>query len=243
MKENMCFLKRTWLAVTLIALSLVCYAGIVHQFPLFMARMGSDFQKSFVWLFLGLIVIALITATGRINKTFCNIGLILYFIALVGILLGEFLFGSFVSFGDEIKDPKYYGTVLETAGFEQELIAEFPEQIPVSADAVQFRYQPQLAQGGEYITLKFATDTEQIKKYMTYLERKAVSSGTIRTFTNTPYEQIVKDAGYFYETIPDTYLVYVLSAQRESQDWNHGKCSMVGISQETSEITFYAEEW
>ncbi len=48
---------------------------------------------------------------------------------------------------------------------------------------------------------------------MTYFEHKAVSSGAINIFAQTPYEPIVKDAGHFYETIPNTYLVYVLSAK------------------------------
>ena len=99
-REYFCkFLEKMWLAFTLIALSCICYAGIAHTFPLFMARLGDLFHRPFVWLLIGMLVSAVITATGRINQIFCNFALLLYFIAFVGVLFGQLLFGSFIEGG------------------------------------------------------------------------------------------------------------------------------------------------
>lgn len=245
MKENIFTrsLKNLSLSLALLVVSFLGYIGIVHTFPLAIARVDSAFENSFLWLLFGLFVIGGITVSGQINRTFCNMVLVLYFIAFAGILIGQLLWGSFLSIGDEISDPKYYESVLAEAGFDEASLGVFPEHIPESAESVEFAYAPQIGQGGGYIALKFAADEEKIEKYMMIFEHRAISSGRMDSFDETPYGLIVNGAGHFYEEIPNTYQVYVLSAQDYSDNWNHGKCSLVGISPETSEITFYAEKW
>lgn len=245
MKENIftSALKKMSFSLILLMVSFVCYMGVMRGFPLVIARVDSEFQRSFLWLLIGLLVIGGITMSGWISRTVCNIVLVLYFIALGGVLIGQLLWGSFLSIGDEISDPKYYESVLADTGFDQGSLEAFPEHIPEWAEEVEFAYAPQIGQGAGYIALKFTADEEKIKQYMTVFGHKAVSSGTIPSFAGTPYELIANDAGHFYAEIPDTYQVYVLSAQNYSKNWNHGRCSLVGVVPETSEITFYTGKW
>jgi hypothetical protein len=47
-----------------------------------------------------------------------------------------------------------------------------------------------------------------------------------------------------YPILPDDFIVYVLEGEPyQPGNWNHGKLSLVAISQKRNEIIFHAEIW
>lgn len=231
-----------WVPVLLILSALAFYMTAAHVFWVQLAQMGDGFAGIFFWLLMGLCGIAVLALTGWVRKTTCNLIAVLYFVAVIGVLFGKLFFGTIFSITDVIKDPAYYETALQSLSMDQR-VDGFPEQIPSNAQAVQFAYAPGFAQGGESLTLKFQTDEEELRRYRAIFARKAAASGMIASFAGTPYEIPARMAGAPYDEVPSDYMVYILSAQDHRDNWNHGTCSLVGISQEKGEITFLAENW
>ncbi len=235
--------KRLWVPVLLIFAALAFYMTATHVFWVQLARISGDFSKFFLWLIVGLCGISVLALTGCVGKTTCNLSAVLYFVALMGILFSQLFIGTLFSLTDTVEDPKYYEVALQKTSAVQGSLSGFPEHIPADAQAVKFSYTPGFAQGGEILKLKFEAAPEQLQKYQMVFAHKAVASGTIDSFAQTPYEVVAKSACDFYEEVPKDYFVYILSAQKYDDSWNHGTCSMVGISPEAGEITFFAENW
>lgn len=157
-----------------------------------------------------------------------------------------FIFMAIIASIDTVTDLSKYHRVLKLKDYENnELIKHFPSKIPSNAKNATFSYQPGFLQGGEEYRLKFTTDVNTIESYTKELSQRAkwIGKSSNREVELNGVEMVSFDS-FGYNKLPVDFTIYlIISEPYKPFDWNHGKLSLVAISEKRSEILFFAEHW
>lgn len=160
--------------------------------------------------------------------------------------LFAFIFLAFDAATTVTKDIGKYERVLNLKGYpKNSLIKYFPDKIPDNVKNVVFRYNPAFLQGGENFGLKFEEDLASIKSYIDEFSQKAKWVGKA---SDSEAEKNGISSGKFntlgYMKLPDDFTIYLIDSKPyEPNNWNHGKLTLIAISEQKSEIIFLAENW
>ncbi len=144
-------------------------------------------------------------------------------------------------------DVSRYKQALTQMGYPSNLTNAFPPEIPEKAENIKFSYHPAFGQGGEQLTLRFETDADAVRSYQQFLTEAAVWFGQAGDKVGERYGIFDGTLNIFFDgrnKLPDDLVIYVVfSEPYRPNNWNHGELSFVGISEETLEVMFYAEDW
>lgn len=197
----------------------ICFGAISYQ----SAKNKMDFKTSFITTAIAVIVLGLA-------------------------MLIAFAFIVFDNATTITTDPGLYERALDLSGLPPYLLEEtFPDTIPNDADNISFRYNPAILQGGETLALKYETNQDSIETLVGEFSRKAAwigkatdsDAGSYGIFTGTFYILDLADSG-----LPEDFTIYVFYGKpSRPNDWNHGKRSLVAISERSNEALFLADAW
>lgn len=186
-------------------------------------------------------LIAYFESLKKLNKIFSNIlSFVLIFILGYLMIFAFFFVGVFAA-STQTTNPSKYEKVLRLSNFpENELLEYFPKEISENATNIKFRYYPALGQGGTRLELMFQTDPTSIDYYITEFSSKAIWIGKFEETLSTDFAINEYTFRYFgYKPLPDDFDIYIFA----SENFNHGKLSLVAISESSNTIIFLAERW
>lgn len=128
-------------------------------------------------------------------------------------------------------DTSYYSRAYKAIDHIDEVKYIFPKTIPVDAEDVTFRYNPQFLQGGEIFELSYTTTDEKLAQWNTLLESQAQWVGTDEQWHEKLYGSSLHGT--------DAMRYQLLGEGRS----NHGEECYVLIDRELEQITFYYSIW
>lgn len=147
----------------------------------------------------------------------------------------------------DVTDVGSYERVIRRSCFSEDLIADFPDQLPEDAENAKLYYSPfAVGQGGQEIAVGFQANAGTIHAYT---EQFSKSASWIGKECDTEASQHGVFAGEFScldgsaSGLPNDFQVYVISGKPYGTDWNHGENSLVAISEKKSELLFWASKW
>lgn len=147
----------------------------------------------------------------------------------------------------DVTDVASYERVIERSCFRNDLINQFPKEIPQDAVNAKFYYSPfAIGQGGQEIALGFQANANTINQYIMRFSKQASWIGSARDADagrhgvfGVTYSCLSGSDSQFLED----YTVYVMKSKPYSKGWNHGENSLVVINERNDEILFSASRW
>lgn len=147
-----------------------------------------------------------------------------------------------------VTDAGSYERVIKLSCFQHDLIADFPDKLPKDAEDAKLYYSPfAIGQGGQEIAVGFRASTDTIDGYLNRFSQEASWIGTESDAAATRHGVYSGEFSCLEGSVSgltEDFKVYVISGKPyRSGDWNHGEISLVAISEEKSEILFWASNW
>ena len=194
----------------------------------------------FVMLTFFLGTITYLTVKEELTKIASSVITVLLAVIFSTVMFFGVLFISIDAATTSTTDIDRYERVLRLTGYPEGFLTKhFPDEIPADARDIVFHYNPAFLQGGEEIRLQYKTNQELINDYVSIFS-------TNSKWVGKPGDSEAGRQGIITGVIDlsEDFTIYLIDSEPYKPDnWNHGKLSLVAISEESSTIIFYADDW
>lgn len=215
----------------------ITMAGLAFLCFLFLAfNMASAVQplwgRTMVLILPSLIlsVVAVFALKGKLDCRKTEFVTLLLSIILVIASFVYVIFLSVLTATTVTTDVKFYTRAYEQIEDEDGVEGIFPDRVPEDAGDIDFRYNPQFLQGGEWFELSYTTTAEALSDWTVFLEDKAEWIGSNEEWHQT-------NNWGFYDVDSTRYHLYW------DGGFNHGEMTYVLIDLSCNRITFHYEDW
>jgi len=172
---------------------------------------------------------------------------IIILIASIIVLSIAFMVIVITDLTSEVTDIKEYKRILNLEVYD-EMLYQFPKEVPKNAENVKFFYRPQFLQGGMQMELKMTLDEQIINSYIVNFKDKC------KQIINIDNKEVLWDldnVGIFTlgdhvveERIEKGFTIYLLESEPyKTNNWNHGYVIFIAVNDAKTEILFQSEVW
>lgn len=157
------------------------------------------------------------------------------------LVIASFLYTIFLSVWTATTvttDIKFYPRAYAQIDEEDGVTGIFPATIPVDAENIAFRYNPQFLQGGEWFELSYTTTAEVLSDWDSLLQDRAEWVGSY-----AEWRENHGGGGVQHEDALLYQLYWEDETHGEAAYANHGETAYVLIDRTQNQITFFYEDW
>lgn len=239
--------KNKSIPVILTVTSFVCFV-LVYGFYVYTSIDPNYIQGLvFVIPFVALLGISLLAAKNVIGKTVTNVFTIIVVVFAMVAMPLNFLYIAFDEATTFISDIAKYERVLKTVGYpENELVQNFPSQMPETYQLINFRYNGAFMQADEELILDYQTDSEGVQELTDKFSKTAIWTGTLDDEECQNNGLATLDFRWLMgkNVLPADLVIYLFFSEPIHGGYtNHARFSLAAISQVNNEVLFYMEDW
>ncbi len=239
--------KTISLLVILTVISFICFV-LVFGFYVY-TSFDPDYIQGLIFAipfgaFLG---ITILENKKIIGKTVANVFAVIVFILSMIAMPLNLMAIAFDEATTSVSDVSKYERVLKTVGYpDNELVRNFPNQMPESYKLINFRYNAAFMQADEELILDYQTDHDNLMELTDKFSNAAIWSGTVADpdFQNNGLDTL--DFRWLMEKnqVPADLVIYLFFSEPVNGGYtNHARFSLSAISYTNNEVLFYMEDW
>lgn len=146
----------------------------------------------------------------------------------------------------EVTDINEYERILKLEEY-NEMLYQFPSELPESYISVKYFYRPQFLQGSMRMELLLELNENEVNSYIEIYENNCKQIINVKEWSSNELNNIgiiTVGIDVFNDEIKEDFIIYLLDSKPyEENNWNHGYAIFIAVNNEKNKILFQSEVW